>query len=178
MPDHSPEEWLPVVGYEGLYEVSNLGRVRSLDRLVGRFNSYAVSPGRLIAIIPDTSGYPAVCLCRDGKSRRRRTYRLVAEAFLGTPTDPKLEVCHNDGDRMNPRVENLRWDTRSANHRDKRRHGTHNYGSRTHCPQGHEYSPENTKVTWVRDGVRQRHCKTCLRDAAKRRRKNARTAAA
>ena len=103
------EEWRPVVGYEGLYEVSNTGQVRSLDRYVkysnGRIHLYkgkVLSPG----IKPD--GYLLINLCCNGKHNTIRVHRLVTEAFLPNP-DNLPEVNHKDEDKTNNRVENLEW---------------------------------------------------------------------
>lgn len=88
----NPERWLPVVGFEGLYEVSDHGRVRSLDRIVsklarGRLTRYELEvPGRLLRIIRDDSGRrpnPCVSLCHDANKKKMRLAALVLEAFVG-----------------------------------------------------------------------------------------------
>jgi len=123
------EEWRPVVGYEGLYEVSSWGFVASLSMR----NRYATKLRRLI-LRPyiNADGRPSVTLCRDGRCRPYLTYRLVAEAFLGPAPSPLHEVAHWDGDPSNNRVENLRWATREENEADKKRHGRHLAGERNH----------------------------------------------
>ena len=136
------EQWRPVVGYEGSYEVSDLGNVRSLDRLDsrgrrrrGKVRPLAVSPrGRLL-----------VGLCRDGIRATAQVHHLVLEAFVG-PRPDGLEACHWNDDPSDNRLTNLRWDTRSANAADSVRNGKHAMASRTHCPSGHPYTPENTYV--------------------------------
>jgi len=72
-------------------------------------------------------GYLGVHLSREGYSKMHAIHRLVAEAFLG-PCPEGLEVAHNDGDPRNPRLENLRYTTRSDNNMDKVKHGTHQGG--------------------------------------------------
>ena len=119
-----PEAWLPVLGYEGFYEVSSLGRVRSVDRVFVRADGQRQGRrGRVL--IPGTTGrsrsYPSVTL-RHG--RRRPVHVLVCEAFHGPKPSPKHEVAHWDGDPTNNRPDNLRWATRSENSADARRHGT------------------------------------------------------
>lgn len=92
-------------------------------------------------------------------------------AFVG-PCPDGMEVCHNDGNPENNRVENLRYGTRSDNMRDKRKHGTCYNSNKTRCKQGHPLSGENVYVppnqpTW-------RQCRACFRAwAAIRRRKAA-----
>lgn len=104
------EVWKSVVGYEGIYEVSNMGRVKSLTRVI-------INKGRpccLKEIILKTPvgnrGYPVVNLM--GKSAT--VHRMVANAFLPNP-DNKPEVNHLDGSKTNNRVENLEWNTGTEN---------------------------------------------------------------
>jgi hypothetical protein len=153
------ELWLPVVGYEGLYEVSNFGAVRSLGRRMttvdGRTRIYPPRPVR--GWLANT-GYPTASLSRDGVKRKHTIHMLVAVAFLGPRPTPKHVVCHHDGTRDNNRLENLRWDTQSANLRDAVRHGTHYWAAKMECPKGHSYSPENTYTHQGR-----RACRACNR---------------
>lgn len=118
------ENWRSVVGYEGFYEVSSLGRVRSVDRVFVRADGQRQGrKGRVL--IPGTSGrarqYPSVTL-RHG--HRRPVHVLVCEAFHGAKPSPEHEVAHWDGDPTNNAAENLRWATRAENSGDARRHGT------------------------------------------------------
>lgn len=115
MPSKIQEEWRPVVGYEGRYEVSNLGGVRSLDMLVYHKESktYHRIKGRTLKICLDGKGYPFVALGR-GKSNQKRVHRLVAEAFIPNP-DEKQFVDHINTVRTDNRLENLRWVTASEN---------------------------------------------------------------
>ena len=105
------EEWRPVVGYEGLYEVSNTGRVRSIDRYVKTcYGSYRLHKGKVLSpgIRPD--GYLVVSL----QYRMFRVHRIVAEAFLPNP-DNLPQVNHKDEDKSNNRVDNLEWCTAKYN---------------------------------------------------------------
>lgn len=120
------EEWRPVVGYEGRYEVSSLGRVRSLDTVAPcRGGKRQRRPGRLLS--PGfTRGYPYVQL-HDGSPGRHRgsprlVHRLVLGAFVG-PCPGGMEACHWNGDEGDPRLANLRWATSQENKADMRRHG-------------------------------------------------------
>ncbi len=129
----SPESWKAVIGYEGLYEVSSFGRVRSLPRTVTRHDGYTQSyHGRVLRQRPDLVGYPVVSLSRGGQRKGLHVHVLAMRAFVGDPPDG-MECCHWDGDKANNRIENLRYGTRSDNMRDRKRHGTDNAGSRHGC---------------------------------------------
>lgn len=118
------EAWLPVPGFEGCYEVSSLGRVRSLSRVVrakdGRNLRLA---GRILTTHPNRNGYPNITLYRGGRSYPREVHRLVCRAFHGEPPEGH-QAAHDDGVRSNCRADNLSWKTISENSRDRRRHGT------------------------------------------------------
>lgn len=150
------ERWLPVVGYEGYYEVSDLGNVRSIDRVLPRRGqSPAFYPGRLLAPA-DRKWQLQVGLQRDGRWRGLSIHRLVLEAFVG-PCPPGMECCHNDGNYRNNRVENLRWDTHAANMADKRSHGTDWWSNRTHCKNGHLFDESNTIISATNGRI----CRQC-----------------
>lgn len=152
------ETWLPVAGFEGLYEVSDLGRVRGVDRLIVRGQGNYPVRGVVLSPGLNSSGLLMVSLRRDGRRHSKMVHRLVAEAFVSGRADG-LEVCHNDGNALNNRADNLRWDTHSANELDKIKHGTHNMKNKTHCPRGHEYDEANTKIYRGR-----RFCRQCKRE--------------
>ena len=149
-------EWRPVVGYETRYEVSSMGQVRSILTRAGNPQKRILKPG------PNSDGRMSVDLL----TRTVYVHRIVAKAFHGVPSDPSLVVCHNNGDHTDNRSDNLRWDTASGNVQDSLRHGTHNQASKTHCPQGHEYSAENTYLN-VR--LNRRLCRTCRAADSQRR---------
>lgn len=160
-------EWRPVVGFEGLYEVSEYGSVRSLPRVtrIGHGKTRVLS-GRVIKTYRlKRSGHIAINLVpREGVRQIRKTFvhLLVLEAFVG-PRPEGLYGCHNDGDPDNNHVSNLRWDTPSSNMHDRVRHGNHFYANRTKCNYGHPLDG-----VWFRaDGsFKQRYCKTCNRKRA------------
>lgn len=117
------EIWRDIPGYEGRYQVSNLGRVKSLPRVVERRNvlcnciSRVTVPGRILKPQKQKiSGHLEVKLGRS-PAKHYRIHRLVAEAFLG-PCPTGMEVCHNDSDPTNNCVSNLRYDTRHSNRID------------------------------------------------------------
>ncbi len=147
------ETWRPIADYEGIYEVSDLGQIRRIRRARG------ARVGQLRPWMSST-GYPCVTLYRDGVGRKFKVHRLVAIAFVpGASVD--LDVCHTDGDRLNAKASNLRWDTRSANMLDAVAHGTqfNHFRDRDHCANGHEFTEQNTLQ--AADG---RRCRTCRRD--------------
>jgi hypothetical protein len=118
------EVWLPLPAYEGLYEVSDYGRVRSVDRTVPyRGGKSRKLSGRALKQQPSTHDYPAVSLCRDGSYRSFAIHILVARAFIGQPADGE-EVRHRNGDRSNPTLSNLCYGTRTDNMQDAADHGT------------------------------------------------------
>lgn len=109
------EIWKPVVGFEGYYEVSNLGRVRSLDRTVIRSNGIVQTlRGKVKDVKNNAYGYPCVTLCKDGISRQTTLHRIIAEAFIPNP-DNKPEIDHINTIREDFRLENLRWVSHKEN---------------------------------------------------------------
>jgi predicted XRE-type DNA-binding protein len=109
------EEWRAVVGHEGEYEVSNLGRLRSLDRITVGINGHTQQTrGRLRKPVLMQNGY---CKYTLGKRKQCYAHRLVAEAFIGSPPSGTV-VCHRDGDKTNNRAENLYYGTQGENIRD------------------------------------------------------------
>lgn len=95
------EEWRDVQGYEGLYQVSNLGNVKSLDRKTTWNEENILTPWV-------QNGYPFVRLCKDGKTKTFSIHRLVAIAFIPNPLKLPM-VNHKDETRNNNHVENLEW---------------------------------------------------------------------
>lgn len=136
----------PIPGYEGRYSAASDGTIRS--HLTGR----TLRPYRA------ASGHLHVALHKDKRQRSLLVHRLVMLAFVGEPL-PGQEVCHIDGDPGNNRPENLRYGSRSENVLDQVQHGVHNNASKTHCAQGHEFTPENTQPRWGGG----RRCRTCVR---------------
>ena len=105
------ETWLPIAGLEGKYEVSDLGRVRSL-----RYGKERILKARSAN---GAAGHLGVCL---PPKTNQYVHRLVALAFLGDPPESGMVVCHNDGNPANNAVDNLRWGTRRDNVMDTWKH--------------------------------------------------------
>lgn len=110
---NEPEEWRPVVGWEGLYEVSSLGRVRSVDRVVVREYADGRSmptnySGRLLKAAVDPVGFELIALYRQGAGFSVRVHELVCAAFNGARPG-RAEVVHIDGDRGNNAARNVEW---------------------------------------------------------------------
>lgn len=109
------EVWKDVKGYEGQYQVSSYGRVKSVPRVIIRSNGnpQTISEKILAPIVDKRSGYLKVSLMK-GKLRTCRIHRLVAESFIPNP-EGKPEVNHKDGNKQNNTVDNLEWVTESEN---------------------------------------------------------------
>lgn len=124
------ETWSAIPDFEGLYEASTLGRVRSLSRTVTRHDGYTQSyRGQLLKCDNDHFGYPTVRLSREGRKKHLHIHIIVMCTFVG-PRPEGMECCHKDGDPTNNRLDNLRYDTHAENMRDREKHGTDNAGSR------------------------------------------------
>lgn len=124
------ENWKEIAGYEGKYEVSNFGRVRSMPRIdtTGRHLPMRVQK----LVIFNTNGHLRAALSWACKTKRESVHRLVLQTFLG-PCPAGMQACHNDGNPKNNRIDNLRWDTPKANQFDRVKHETSNCGERGSC---------------------------------------------
>jgi len=153
------EHWRPVPDWEGLYEVSDQGRVRSLPRPT----KTGIRGGRVLTAARAADGRTVINLCRDGRVVSRHIYVLVAAAFLG-PRPPGMNVCHGPAGNGDDSLANIRYDTQGANIRDAVRQGTYRNGSmaKTCCPKcGGDFLVQY-------DGRRYcRPCRAAARKAAK-----------
>lgn len=127
IPSLNGEKWLPVEGFEGEYEVSNLGRVKSLGRfkVTKKGMHYPVKP--LLLKPRNYNGYLSVGFPKDGKYKMLRVNRLVAAAFVDNP-DGKPFVNHIDGNKTNNHASNLEWVTAKENSQHAMRTGLRKAG--------------------------------------------------
>lgn len=159
-PMYMVEEWKDIVGYEGSYEVSSLGRVRTVERTAVRSNG---RPHHVKSIIRKTvtmpKGHLSVRLIKNGKNRTHTVHSLVLTAFTGPR--PVGAVCrHLNGVPDDNRLENLAWGSGSDNQLDAVRHGAHHLASRESCLHGHLLEPPNL----VPNKGGRRVCRACTRE--------------
>jgi hypothetical protein len=147
------ENWKPIPGYEGFYKVSDLGSIWSKRR--------QGSAGGILKTPLDKAGYPAVALTVMGRQRTYKVHVLLMLAFCG-PRPDGMEIRHLNGDSADGRLVNLAYGTHSENVLDQVAHGTNGQSRKTHCPAGHPYDAENTRV--IPSRPRARHCKACQRE--------------
>lgn len=121
------ETWRPVPDFEGLYEVSNLGQIRSVGRDVSNNRGgLRYMPDLVLTphINTKRGGYHSVTLSKDGSKKTVYLHLTVLHVFVGPRPAPDMEGCHDDGDTANNRLDNLRWDTPVNNAADRLVHGT------------------------------------------------------
>lgn len=153
--------WRPVVGFEGCYEVSDHGQVRSLDRTIVTHTKHGEVRRRLAGKIMKQhlgAAYLEVTLSRGNEKTLARPHRLVLEAFVG-PCPEGMETRHFNGNPLDNRLENLLWGTPVENASDCTRHGTHSMTVRRACPRGHGFEEFNLVGSTQKLGYRQ--CWAC-----------------
>lgn len=169
-------QWAPIPGFEGRYEASDTGLIRSLDRVIETRNGSRWKPGE-----PGTPGVRRLKgrILKPGplgntlhqhvvlEGRVDRTvHSLVLEAFVG-PCPPGMEARHADDNPLNNNLNNLSWGTRSENSDDSIRNEKHFHSGLTHCKRGHELTPENLQQhgdATTRGGTGRRTCLACRRE--------------
>lgn len=126
------ETWKPIARWEDLYQVSNRGRVRSLDRTaMNRVGHLRTTRGRVLEPSRMKSGHLQVSLYRGGERLCTTVHTLVMAAFVG-PRPPGMDICHGDSDPTNNHVSNLRYDTRRGNIEDTMATGRISRGTARH----------------------------------------------
>lgn len=156
--DAVSEQWRPIPGYEDLYSVSDLGRVRREGGGSG------ARPGRIVTPVLGRQGYYVVQLWRHSKRFPTTVHALVAAAFIGS-RPAGAYVNHIDGQKRNNRVVNLEYVTPGENSAHAYRTGLRVASSslKTHCPKGHPYDETNTYI----DPAGTRQCRACRRERAR-----------
>lgn len=125
------EIWLPVVGMNNLYEVSNFGRYRSIPR---KLLNGKMLPAKILKLLLKGDGYLCAQFSVGGKCSHLKAHRGVLLAFIGPDNNSdRAFACHNNGNKLDNRLSNLRWATRVENEADKIAHGTKNIGERAGC---------------------------------------------
>lgn len=104
-------EWRKIPGYEGFYEASSTGEIRSVDRLVNSVRGKRHISGRVLKEYIDKDGYSKVSLCKYNKSKTFSVHKLVALAFIPNDNPEKIAINHKDENKQNNSVENLEWCT-------------------------------------------------------------------
>lgn len=162
-----PEQWLPVVGYEELYEVSDRGRVKALAKIdaCGRSKPEIIMKQHLTGKLP--SRRYALTLRKDGISKRHYVHILMLEAFV-SPRPPGHLGCHIDDTPRNE-LSNLKWDTVSGNNYDQVRNGHNHRANRTHCKRaGHPLTDNNVAIRLVGEKkAPARICRQCEREQSR-----------
>lgn len=160
-----PETWKPIVGWEGLYSVSDHGKVRSEPRMSPRRNgSFYTVRGRELKQWPNkTDNHYMVVMSGEGRRKYAYVHSLVAESFIG-PRAKGMEVRHLDDDFQNNHISNLTYGTRSENSYDRVRNGIHHWAKRDRCSRGHIYEGDNLKVMENSTGRGTfRRCVACMK---------------
>lgn len=109
------EIWKSCYGYEGIIEVSSLGRFKSLDRVIRTNSGHRRMTGIIRKPTNDKNGYQLATISIDGVSKSEKLHRLIMKSFKLVENCDKLEVNHKDGDKTNNRLDNLEWATRKDN---------------------------------------------------------------
>jgi len=166
-------EWRPIPGHPG-YEASDDGRIRSIDRTIVTQDGKRKGHSKFLRGVelrptPSRKGYLRVPLGKDAIGMG--VHRLVCMAFHGAQPVNRPHAAHVDGNKLNNTPGNLYWATPSENSLDRVRHGADPNASKTECPQGHEYTPENTHTSRTQQGHQRRVCRTCNRERVQRYRK-------
>lgn len=148
--------WLPVVRWEGVYEVSDAGAIRRVGSDQPR------------AAHPNHRGYLGVILSQGPRRAQVTNHRAVLEAFVG-PCPEGMQACHNNGDCADNRLANLRWDTPQGNAQDRIAHGTqYRPSDEPTCGRGHDMTDESNVYVRQRNGYAMRSCRACAKVRDKR----------
>lgn len=156
----TPEQWLPVVGWETSHEVSDYGKVRSIDRWITRRGQTKafLCRGKLKTLTKTDHGYYVVTMKAEGRKLIEYVHYLVLRAFVG-PRPIGYDCLHGVNGTLDNHLTNLQWGTSSQNRLDRRRDGTDPMLNRTHCPRGHPLIEPNL----IKAMLPNRSCLACDR---------------
>lgn len=153
------DKFVDIPGYEGLYQINELGIVRSVWRQVVRSDGRRRTfPVKILKQYVNTAGYLSLSLWKNGEQRGHRVHHLLAMTFIPNPKNLPLVRHLNDNKRDN-RLENLAWGTQIENMSDLIENGRNFQANKTHCINGHEFTDENT----ISDSGHIRVCLECKR---------------
>lgn len=154
------ETWKPVPGYPG-YEISDMGRARSIAKVLSNARGTYTRPSQVLVPFITPKGYVTYSARREGKYTRFLAHRAIYGAFVGSVDG--VQVRHRNGVPSDNRIENLTVGSNADNQRDSVEHGTHHMARKTHCKNGHEFTPANTAHYTTPKGGPGRRCRACHR---------------
>lgn len=147
------EIWKDIEGYEGLYQVSNLSRIKALAKFVNKGKCHRGWGEHLLRYGADACGYHRTNLSKNGNNRTVKVHRIVAQAFIPNP-DNKPQVNHKDGNKQNNHIDNLEWCTQSENLKHAFRIGLKKPMAGENN-NGHKLTRD--QVEWIRKHYKNRH---------------------
>lgn len=157
-------EWRDIPGYEGRYQASDDGRIKSLARKYINVNgARRTTPECVLSAAAGGGRYLLVNLFTYGVGKSWKVHQLVTRTFHGPRPFPDAQVRHIDGDSFNNHAANLCWGTPAENMADLKRHGRNYQANKTYCVNRHEFTAENTLFYLRPDGITQRKCRACKR---------------
>lgn len=142
------EEWKDIKDFEGLYQISNYGRVKSVSK-ISKING-RVYPTIIMTCHPNTKKYLEVELCKNGKQHRYRIHRLVANAFIPNQEN-KPQVNHKDGNKQNNRLDNLEWCTNGENQIHAFKNGLNHRGKYGDSPKAKSVKQYDKNGNFIRE---------------------------
>ena len=159
------ESWKPIPEWEGYYEVSDRGRIRSVDRFV-KYSGTSLRQelGRIMSQHSNENGYFYVMASKHGQTKRIWVHRAVLEAFV-SPRPSGMVTMHLNNDPADNHLENLKWGTQAENIRQCVEEGRQANLRKTHCPRGHLLAEPNLVRHIAKEG--RRACLCCYQATRK-----------